>query len=196
MIQANERRSRLAAVMLLERSGVSASPEILLVKRAQHLNSHAGEVGLPGGMMEPSDRDLWHTALREAQEEVGLAPDSVQFQLPLKHAYTRQGVEVAPFVARWQREHPLVLSADEIESAFWLPVSFLRLDQRVRTDIFSRQTKEYWAPVYRFAGHLIWGFTARLLVEYMNICQGASIGRSHQAPVARFKPALPPGAAR
>lgn len=188
MTQNTQHRQRLAAVLILER-GSSVNPEILLVKRARHLNSHAGEVGLPGGMAEPYDQDLWHTALREAQEEVGIPPDSVQLRRPLRHAFTRQGVEVAPFVAAWMHEHPLVLCAEEIESAFWLPVSFLKQDQRVRTDIFTRQSQEYWAPVYRFAGQLIWGFTARLLVEYLNICQGAAIGRSHQAPVARFKPA-------
>lgn len=187
MAEHSKNGPRVAAVILLERSS-SAGMEILLVKRARHLNSHAGEVGLPGGMREPFDEDLWHTALREAEEEVGLAPDSVIFKHSLRHAFTRQGVEVAPFVAAWQQEHPLSLCADEIESAFWLPVSFLKQDQRVRTDIFTRQTKEYWAPVYRYAGHIIWGFTARLLVEYLNLCHGAAIGRSHQAPVARFKP--------
>lgn len=188
MAENTDNRRRVAAVLVLER-GSPSNLEILLVKRARHLNSHAGEVGLPGGMAEPFDQDLWHTALREAQEEVGLVPDSVLLQRSLRHAFTRQGVEVAPFVAAWQQEHPLSLCADEIESAFWLPVSFLKQDQRVRTDIFPRQTKEYWAPVYRFAGQIIWGFTARLLVEYMNLCHGAAIGRSHQAPVARFKPA-------
>lgn len=188
MAQNANNQRRLAAVLLLERAS-PAGLEVLLVKRARHLNSHAGEVGLPGGMTEPFDKDLWHTALREAQEEVGLAPSSVLQRRSLQHAFTRQGVEVAPFVAAWQQEHPLSLSADEIEAAFWLPVSFLQQDQRVRTDIFTRQAQEYWAPVYRFAGHIIWGFTARLLVEYMNICHGAAIGRSHRAPVARFKPA-------
>lgn len=182
-----EKTGRRAAVVLLVRGHQSANPELLLVKRASHLNSHAGEVGLPGGMVEPCDLDLWHTALREANEEVGLRPETVELQLPLRHSYTRQGIEVAPFVAVWKQEHPLTLCEDEIESAFWLPVSFLMQDERVRTDIFIQQAAEYWAPVYRFAGQLIWGFTSRLLVEYMNTCHQFQINRSHRAPIARFK---------
>ncbi|HMU67115.1 MAG TPA: CoA pyrophosphatase, partial [Cellvibrionaceae bacterium] len=95
MAENTDNRRRVAAVLVLER-GSPSNPEILLVKRARHLNSHAGEVGLPGGMAEPFDQDLWHTALREAQEEVGLVPDSVLLQRSLRHAFTRQGVEVAP----------------------------------------------------------------------------------------------------
>jgi 8-oxo-dGTP pyrophosphatase MutT (NUDIX family) len=178
---------RSAAVILLVRGHQSRDAQLLLVKRASHLHSHAGEVGLPGGMVEEVDEDLWHTALREAQEEVGLRPESVELVRPLKHSFTRQGIEVAPFVAQWKDEHPLVLSADEIETAFWLPIDFLSQDKRVRTDIFTMQSREYWAPVYRFAGQVIWGFTARLLVEYMNICHQAAIVRSHSAPEARFK---------
>jgi 8-oxo-dGTP pyrophosphatase MutT (NUDIX family) len=189
MVLTVKNRQRTAAVVLLVRDSQTQNPEVLLVKRARHLNSHAGEVGLPGGMVEPGDESLWHTALREAEEEVGLLSDSVILQQPLVHAFTRQGVEVAPFVAMWQREHPLKLCSDEIESAFWLPLTFLKRDERVRTDIFTRQASEYWAPVYRFAGHIIWGFTARLLVDYMNTCHATSIGRKHQAPIARFKSA-------
>ncbi|MFO1370471.1 MAG: CoA pyrophosphatase [Marinagarivorans sp.] len=187
MAETVEHRRRVAAVLLLERA-TPAGLEVLLVKRAQHLNSHAGEVGLPGGMAEPYDADLWHTALREAEEEVGLVADSVQQRHGLPHAFTRQGVEVAPFVAAWRQEHPLSLCADEIESAFWMPVAFIQQDQRVRTDIFTRKDQDYWAPVYRFAGQVIWGFTARLLVEYVNLCHGGAIARHHPAPVARFKP--------
>ncbi|HEY6528885.1 MAG TPA: CoA pyrophosphatase [Cellvibrionaceae bacterium] len=189
MASAVKNRQRLAAVVLLIRDSHTVNPEVLLVKRARHLNSHAGEVGLPGGMVEPCDESLWHTALREAEEEVGLVPNTVLLQQPLVHAFTRQGVEVAPFVALWQQEHPLRLCSEEIESAFWLPLTFLKRDERLRTDIFTRRTSEYWAPAYRFAGHIIWGFTARLLVEYMNTCHETSIGRNHQAPVARFKSA-------
>ncbi|MEY4588753.1 MAG: hypothetical protein RL497_829 [Pseudomonadota bacterium] len=201
MLNDAKSRQRLAAVVLLVRGAETSNPELLLVKRASHLNSHAGEVGLPGGMAEPSDRDLWHTALREAEEEVGLAAHSVRLQQPLAHAYTRRGVEVAPFVAHWYEEHSLTLCDGEIESFFWLPLAFLKRDERVRTDIFSRSiggssshsvnhqanVLEHWAPVYRYAEQIIWGFTARLLVDYMNTCHNSAIGRSHRAPEARIK---------
>ena len=179
---------RQAAVVVLVRGERYQQPEVLLVKRAKHLNSHAGEVGLPGGMVESIDKDLWHTALREAHEEVGLRAESVVYQQALAHSYTRQGIRVAPFVALWQEEHPLQLCSDEIESAFWLPLDFLRQDQRVRTDVFTQGEREYWSPVYRYANYVIWGFTARLLVEFMNNCHRAGISRIHPAPVARFKP--------
>lgn len=166
---------RQAAVLILVKDVASHNPHILLTKRAAHLSSHAGEIAFPGGMKDPDDADLLATALREAEEEVGIAAQSIRIHTQLPKCYTRQGVEVLPVVAHLQEAVPLRLQTEELDAAFWLPYSFLMADLRIRTDIFERNQQQFWAPVYRFEEHEIWGFTARLLVDFMNRCEGGLI---------------------
>jgi 8-oxo-dGTP pyrophosphatase MutT (NUDIX family) len=187
MNSANTESRRHAAVIILLHTRPAQGPCLLLTERAAHLHSHGGEVAFPGGMFEEADKDLWQTALREAREEVGLLPESVSAPRTMARSSTRRGIAVTPFAATWLFEHPLTLCSEEIASSFWLPLSVVAADKRVRTDIFLRDGQEFWAPVYRHEGYLIWGFTARLLVDYWNRFHGGDIGRGHSAPVARFK---------
>ena len=176
---------RQAAVLILVRNADSSDPQILLTKRAAHLSSHAGEIAFPGGMKDEGDSDLLATALRETEEEVGIGADSIAVRMRLPRCYTGLGVEVFPFVGNLIEAVPLRLQAAELESAFWLPHSFLLADPRQRTDIFYRNDKEFWAPAYHFGEHVIWGLTARLLVEFINR-HGGQLQRQHRAPEVQF----------
>lgn len=167
-----------AAVLLIV-SGESGREKLLLTKRALHLREHAGEVALPGGKAEKSDPNLYHTALRECFEEVGVEGSALTFHAELPEQFTRTGSKVSPFVASIDREPTLTLCEDEIASAFWVPVSLFVEDQRVKTHVFRLGEVEYWAPVYEFQGHEIWGFTARVLVSFVNQCYGKSLSRAH-----------------
>ncbi|WP_238376409.1 NUDIX hydrolase [Marinagarivorans algicola] len=164
-----------AAVLLAVREH-GGEQQILLTRRSKRMNSHSGEVALPGGKWEPSDQNLRATALREAEEEVGLSPQIVTDIKPMAARFTRQGTKVTPFFGRV----PPILSLQpceyELESLFWLPLDIVLNDERVQTDIFTVDRLEYWAPVYRYNGYKIWGFTARLLVDLANrfFCSGAS----------------------
>ena len=88
----------LAAVMVLLH-GDQDNPQVVLTQRAMHLNNHAGEVAFPGGMWDRTDRDLLHTALRETEEEIGLAPTLVEPIAMLPAASPkRRRLRVTPFV--------------------------------------------------------------------------------------------------
>ncbi len=173
--------------MLLEADVGQGRRGVLLTKRSGQLSTHPGEIALPGGMQDASDADLWHTARREAEEEVGVQPASLGHPQALPPSYTRRGVKVFPFVANWLAPHGLVLNEAEIAYSFWMPVDFLLSDPRIRTDIFVRNGQEFWAPVYRFEGEVVWGFTARVLLDYVNRCFNAQLDRRHRAPEARHK---------
>ncbi len=173
---------RQAAVLIVVRAVGTADPQILLTKRAASLNSHAGEIAFPGGMQDPEDRDLLATALRETYEEVGLGVDRLVIQARLNRAYTRQGTAVSPFFAHLLGDAPLNINPQEIEHTFWVPYSFLIADARLQTDVFVSGGREFWAPAYEFEGHLIWGFTSRVLVEFMNGFAGQALAREHAAP--------------
>ncbi|ACR10657.1 NUDIX hydrolase [Teredinibacter turnerae] len=179
---------RQAAVLLALSDRPKGQEEILLTLRAVHLSSHSGEVAFPGGKWEPGDPDLYATALREAEEEVGLVPQVFSFLGELQPSYTRQGTRVTPYVGRIPADVDLAPNPSELDELFWFPLAELVADKRVRTDVFEWRGEEYWSPAYRYAGHIIWGFTARVLVEFLARFYGIELGREHSAPEIRFRP--------
>lgn len=180
-----------AAVLIIEHSHGQQGTHLLLTQRTAHLRQHGGEVAFPGGMKDSGDSHLQHTALRETQEEVGLAPDHLQVFGRLPRTYTRSGVEVHPYMAKLQMPAPLSLNPHEIASAFWLPQAFLLADPRQRTDVFTLNGHSFWAPAYCYEGYDIWGFTARLLVEYLARRTGVTLKRQHPCAPERHRPVNP-----
>lgn len=171
------------AAVLLALTDIEDDPRVLLTRRALHLSSHSGEVSLPGGKWDEQDDSLEQTALREAWEEIGLLPASVNVLSPLGVISTRQGVAVAPYVGIVPAGLDLKPNLDELDAIFQLPLSFLLGDQRIRTDIYHRDNETFWSPAYEYEGFEIWGFTARLLVEFVNEMLDAGIERENPAPI-------------
>lgn len=163
-------------------------PEIILTKRADHLNSHSGEVSFPGGKWEPADSSLVITALRESEEEIALPQDVVEVINVQPHLYSLWGIKVTPYVGIIPREVELIANPDELDSVFRVPVQFFLDDRRTRTDVYYRENSEWWSPVYHYEGYKIWGLTARILVEFVNRAWGAGISRENRAPEERRKP--------
>lgn len=176
-----------AAVLIAIAEGEGGQESVLLTERAKHLSIHSGEVAFPGGKREAADSSLLDTALRESHEEVGLEPSRVSIIDALPLSNTRQGIRVAPYVGRVDSPAGLVPNDDELQSLFWVPVDFLLQDARTRTDVFSHQGKEYWAPVYEWMGYTIWGFTARVMVEFLNRVYDQEIGRESDAPEIPYR---------
>lgn len=174
-----------AAVLVVVRDG-PAGRSILLTERAAHLSAHPGEVAFPGGKWEEGDRDLWHTALRETLEEVAIPRRALHLLGCLPVSHTARGVAVTPYVAQLLNDVTLTHDPAEISGLFWMPEAELVRDSRVRTDIFRRNGREYWAPAYRYMGYDIWGFTARVLVQFMNSYWQTKIDRHHAAPIFRY----------
>lgn len=170
-----------AAVLIALTSG-SLGAEVVLTQRSPHLNSHAGEVSFPGGKWEPGDSNLTATALRESHEEVGLPPEHVQVMGCMKTHYTRRQMSVLPVVGVFDPDQPLVANPDELTSIFRVPLAFFMEDKRTRTDVFVGDEGEFWAPVWHFEGYKIWGFTARVLANFMNVAFDADLSRNNAAP--------------
>lgn len=171
------------AAVLLAITRNEAEPALLLTQRAQHMNSHSGEVALPGGKWERHDINLEQTALRETWEEVGLKPDAVEVMASLPTVVTGQGVSVAPYVGLIDEGVSLTANEDELDAMFYVPLRFFLEDRRIRTDIFNRNVGHNWAPAYDFQGYEIWGFTAHLVASFLNRIVDAGIRCKHPAPV-------------
>ncbi len=149
---------------------LGAQPGVLLTKRTAHLAKHAGQVSFPGGRIDPGDTSPEHAALREAQEEVGLAPHHVELTGRLGDYVTGTGYRVTPVLGLLPdgvelENLGLSPSPDEVEALFALPLSVL-LDpaapQRRRAH-FRGAWREFW--VWPHPDHYIWGATAAMLVH-------------------------------
>ena len=138
---------------------------ILLTQRTAHLRDHAGQVSFPGGRCEPEDTSPVATALREAQEEVGIDPAQVEVIGQLPDFSTGTGFLVTPVVGLVTPPLNLKLDDFEVAEVFEPPLGFL-LDvanhQRHQIEVRGA-LHEYWAMPWR--GYYIWGATAGMLVS-------------------------------
>jgi len=165
---------RRAAVIVLIKN-INGQDCVLLTKRAASLRSHSGEVALPGGKYDDTDINLRATALREAYEEVNANPCDVDIFKALAPNYSRANIYVKPFVARLNQDEHIKANPDEVADIFWVPIAFFLEDQRLRTDTACIKGRDFWAPAYAFGNYVIWGLTARIIVDMLNACYQANI---------------------
>src|SRR5258706_1148206 len=147
---------------------IIARPEgytVLFTRRTEHLKSHSGQISFPGGRAEPGDPSPQHTALREAQEEIGLAPSRVEVLGELAEYNTRTGFRVTPVIGLIQAPLEVVPDAREVDEVFEVPLSFLLDPANHRRE--SRQIGARMASFYVIDHHgrVIWGATAGMLVN-------------------------------
>lgn len=138
---------------------------VLFTRRTAHLRRHSGQVSFPGGRAEPSDATPEHTALRETQEEIGLAPERVEVLLRMPEYLTRTGYRVTPVVGLITPPLELVPDSREVDEVFEVPLAFL-LDpanaQRRTREIEGRSVGYY---VFEYQDRVIWGATAGMVVN-------------------------------
>ena len=139
---------------------------VLLTKRQDSLPKYSGQVSFPGGARDPGDRDLFATAVRETNEEVGIAEERISLLSELPWHLTGLGHRVKPFLAR-VAPGPMVLNPDEVERLLYLPVTLARSDPfRVRGTWKDPAGKEHTVYTLEWDGLEIWGLTARILRDH------------------------------
>lgn len=138
---------------------------VIFTQRTAQLKAHSGQVSFPGGRAEPGDPTPEFTALREAQEEIGLALERVEVLARLPEYNTRTGFRVTPIVGLLTPPVPLAPDPREVEEVFEVPLAFLldpRNHQRETRELQGRTVAYY---VMRYGNHTIWGATAGMLMN-------------------------------
>ncbi|WP_158848099.1 NUDIX hydrolase [Saccharothrix deserti] len=152
---------RPAAVLMLFGDGPDG-PDVLLLRRADTLGSHPGQVAFPGGASDPTDDGPVDTALREAFEETGVLREGVRPVATLPQLYVPvSGFVVTPVLAHWDEPSP-VAPVDPAETAAVARVPIAHLSDPTNRFRVSHPSG-YIGPAFSAPGMLVWGFTAGLL---------------------------------
>jgi 8-oxo-dGTP pyrophosphatase MutT (NUDIX family) len=138
---------------------------VLFTERSEEVVFHKGQVCFPGGTQEPSDSSLLQTALRESEEEIGLEAKDIEILGELDDSITLvTNYVISPFVAFILHPHSLKTNGREVKGAFSVPLSFLMDEANFKQDSYA----------YEYEGHIIWGATARILRQFIDLLKSES----------------------
>ena len=153
------RRAAVLVPIVLEPKGA----RVVYTLRTGDLEDHAGQVSFPGGSPEPWDDSLLETALREAEEEIDLRPDTVEIIGELEEMYIPPSrFLVRPFVGLLSEQAELVLAPEEVEAIFSVSLEELMSPAAFEKVIWQREGWPHEVPIFAVGGHEIWGATAAM----------------------------------
>lgn len=144
---------------------------ILLQKRSTKVDSHKGEISLPGGKVDPGDATLLDTALRETHEEMGIDPADVEVFGALDQTATTTGFCTSPFAGTIPYPYKFSPQETEVAEVLEVPVSSLVDDANRRDEIRVADGDLEYAPVFAYDGHIIFGATARILDRFLRLLE-------------------------
>ncbi len=156
------------SAVLITLTQTADGPGVLLIERASGMRHHAGQTAFPGGAVDAADADAVATALREATEEIGLDPASVQVfaQLP-RRFLPPSGFIVTPVLCWWARPH-LVTAVDPGEVARVVEVRLAQLSDPANR-FCIKHPRRGTSPAFQVGDLFVWGFTAGLLDELLSL---------------------------
>ena len=162
--------NRVSAAVLLPIYYKQGQYYILLTKRTEKVKEHKGQICFPGGVYQEDDETLVNTALRECAEEIGLMADKIEVLGELDDTVTvTSNYVVSPFIGFISWPHVLKVDQRETEEIIEIPISAL-LDKgclREETEIIDGKVATLY--FYHYQGRVIWGATARILNQFLDI---------------------------
>jgi 8-oxo-dGTP pyrophosphatase MutT (NUDIX family) len=166
--RAPEQGGRPSAVLVLLGEDRPGEPDLLVLQRAATLRQHAGQPAFPGGAADPVDRDAAATALREANEEVGLDPESATVLMSLPALWLPvSSFLVTPVLAWWHAPHPVYpRQPAEVAHVARLPIAEL-VDPANRLRV--RHPSGWIGAAFQVGGLLVWGFTAGVISTLLDL---------------------------
>jgi 8-oxo-dGTP pyrophosphatase MutT (NUDIX family) len=144
----------------------------LFTKRTEAVEHHKGQISFPGGGQHPEDGNLWVTAIRETEEEIGIPRDGIRILGALPKMVTVTDFEVSPFVGAIPYPVEFRPGAGEVEEIIEVPLAYL-LDPMVVEEVMLKwKGRDVKTLVYHYRGHAIWGATAHILADFLTALRG------------------------
>ena len=143
--------------------------EVIFTRRSMNMKNHSGQISFPGGKFEEEDKSLHTTALREAEEEIGLSALNVCLLGSLPSHETVTGFRIFPFIGIVTGYESHIKSSAEVSEVFKVPLEFLlnKMNYSKHTVIWNGEKRSYLSVPY--GPYYIWGATARILYNFSNI---------------------------
>ena len=136
---------------------------LLLTKRSEKLNDHAGEICFPGGRWAPEDKSLTCTALRETHEEIGVNKERIEVIGFLKSIPTLTGYLIHPVIGVLDSNSSIAIDPSEVDSYFLAPLSFFLDTNNKKKKLHHIKSIKIPVYEYQFEGYRIWGATAAII---------------------------------
>ena len=166
---------RYAAIALVLRTSATGEPELLMIRRAEYENDPwSGHIACPGGRMDPTDRDLAHTAIRETWEETGIDLERDGRILGTLDDITPRTPALPPLVIRpfvaIVRPDVALVESEEVAEVFWVPLNAIRESARWgKAFVPIRGVGEREVDVFRHGEYTVWGLTHRALTQFLEL---------------------------
>jgi len=159
------------AAVLLPLYEARGDLHVLFTRRSEMVEHHKGQISFPGGAYDETDPDLRFTAVRETWEEIGVAMDHVEVIGQLDEMVTVSNFLVRPFVGRITQPapYPFVHSEIEVAEILEVPLSHLRDESNVVAEPRIYQGRQIVAYSFHWRDHVIWGATARILKQFLEL---------------------------
>ncbi|USD42528.1 CoA pyrophosphatase [Vibrio sp. SCSIO 43135] len=153
---------RKASVLIgfVERKGELS---VVLTRRASHLKHHPGQISFPGGKYEESDASLLDTAIREANEEIGIDPKHIHIIGQMPELITVSHFSVTPVIAFIDANFSMVIDENEVDEAFEVPVDHLLDSSKLFSHTFTINNANHRVFGIPYKRHFIWGMTAQII---------------------------------
>jgi len=141
---------------------------LVLTKRSQTVQHHKGQICFPGGRMDDVDQSLWHTALRETEEELGIQAAHIYYIHELPKLNTPSMFEVTPFIGFLHHHPNFAPNPHEIDSIIVVPLTHFKNQNNLRIEHREYFGKTYPVPFFNYGSYEIWGATGRIILNLLD----------------------------
>ena len=161
------------AAVLVPLTYVNDEWHLLFTRRTDRVQSHKGQVSFPGGACDEGETTPEETALREAEEEIGLRPEDVKVLGRLSQLITISSFRVSPIVGVIPFPYAFKVASIEVARVFTIPLLWLS-DRNNYWEFFLRDSERSLIAYHPFDGELLWGATARMTVSFLKTIESLS----------------------
>lgn len=147
------------------------NPSMLLTVRTEDVEHHKGQISFPGGAVEAGDRDVFETALREAEEELGISPEVVDILGRIDDLATPTGFVVSAVVGYIASLPDLIPQPEEVSEYFLAPLKFFLDDANCYTREYHRENEVVEVWFYEYEQYTIWGVTAAIIRNFKQVLE-------------------------